>query len=473
MTSNTQPRLLSCVATARSVHVCAASGKRRYDMRYNAIDAIRLRRITRRKEYGALCDIHTASELQEFQEDRLKALLLHAYANVPYYHRVFGEIGLVHGNAVDMSKFDRIPVLTKDILRRFTKELISHDYQTRGWYCDTSGGSTGEPVRVMKDATFARWSTSVDFYYYKHVLGIEEPIAKRVILWGSERDFFEGGAPIQARLKNRARHSMFLNSFRMSESDLELYIRKINAYRPELIRGYAHSLFELCDYAARKKRRLHTPKVVVSAAELLTEGMRQVIESAFKTHVFDFYGSREVGGLAGECTEGTMHQFAFLNHLEVLDPRDQPVGTNDEGRVVVTNLASYAMPLIRYDMGDTVARTGVACSCGSPLPTLRNVTGRVGDHFITKNGAIIEANYFGFLFDFRDSIRKFQMIQEDYERIRIKVALRSDLTASDRDDIEKKIRFAMGDCEILWDIVDDIPDSASGKHLFIRSLMWR
>jgi phenylacetate-CoA ligase len=372
-----------------------------------------------------------------------------------------------------MSKFDRIPVLTKDILRRFTKELVSQDYQTRGWYCDTSGGSTGEPIRVMKDAAFVRWGESVDLYYYKQMLGIEEPIMKRVILWGSERDFFDGGAGRQARLKNRVKHILFLNSFRMSESDLELYIKKINAYRPELIRGYAHSLFELCDYAARKKRHLYTPRVVVSAAELLTDGMRQVIESAFNTHVFDFYGSREVSGLAGECTKGRMHQFEFFNHLEVLDPCDQPAGANEEGRVVVTNLASYAMPLIRYEMGDTVARADDGCSCGSPLPTLRNVTGRVGDHFVTKNGAIIEANYFGFLFDFRDSIRKFQMIQEDYERIRIKVALRSDLTTSDRDDIEKKIHFVMGDCEILWDIVDDISDCTSGKHLFIRSLVWR
>jgi len=442
-------------------------------MKHNVIDAIMVRQITRRKEYRELRDIQTASDLQEFQERRLKELLLHAYANVPYYHRVFGEIGLIDGKAVDMSKFDRIPVLTKDILRRFTKELVSQDYQTRGWYCDTSGGSTGEPVRVMQDAAFRKWSESVNFYYYKHILGIEEPIVKRVFLWGSERDLLKGGAGIKARLKNRVTHTMFLNSFRMSESDLELYIRKINAYRPELIRGYANSLFELCDYAARKKRRLHTPRVVVSAAELLTENMRQVIESVFNSHVFDFYGSREVNGLAGECTKGRMHQFAFLNHIEVLDPRDQPVGANEEGRVVVTNLTNYAMPLIRYDMGDTVVSTDDACSCGSPLPTLRNVSGRVGDHFITKNGTIVEANYFGFLFDFRDSIRKFQLIQEDYERVRIKVALRSDLTAPDRDDIEHRIRLVMGECEILWDIVDDIPESPSGKHLFIRSLVWR
>jgi phenylacetate-CoA ligase len=259
----------------------------------------------------------------------------------------------------------------------------------------------------------------------------------------------------------------------MSESDLELYIRKINAYRPTLIRGYANSLFELCDYATRKKLRLYAPKAVISAAELLTPGMRQMIESAFKTHVFDFYGSREVNGLAGECIKGRMHQFTFFNHIEVLNPHDQPVGASEEGRVVVTNLTNYAMPLIRYDIGDTVVRGDNVCACGSPLPTLRKVTGRVGDHFVTRDGTMVDASYFEFLFESRDSIRKYQLIQEDYERISIKVELRRDLTAQDKDDIENRIRLVMDDCDILWDIVDHIPESASGKHFHVKSLVWR
>ena len=400
----------------------------------------------------------------------MKALLLHAYANVPYYYRVFEEIGLIHGKAVDMSKFDQIPVLTKDILRRFTKELVSRDYQKRDWRCEKTGGSTGEPVRVMQDAAYSRLGGAAVFYYYEQMLGIEEPIVKRVILWGSERDFFRGTVGIRARLINRLTHVMFLNSLRMSESDLELIIKKINTYQPELIRGYANALFELCDYAARKKRRLHTPKAVVSSAELLTEDMRQVIESGFNTHVFDFYGSREVNGMAGECKKSSMHQLAFFNYIEVLDQHDHPVCANEGGRVIVTNLANYAMPLIRYDIGDTAVRADGPCPCGSPLPTLKKLSGRIGDHFITKNGTLIDPK---FVFDSRDSIRKFQLIQEDYERIRIQVELRNDLTASYKDYIENRIRLIMGECEILWDIVDDIPESASGKHLYAKSLVRR
>lgn len=442
-------------------------------MKGNVIDWVRLRRAKRSETYRELRDITTPQELREFQEARLKALLLHAYASVPYYHRVFGEIGLIHGGAVDMSKFDRIPVLTKDILRRFTKELVSKDLDKRRWFYNTSGGSTGEPIRVVQDDDFLRWATATDFYYYAHMLRIAEPVARRVIIWGSERDFWTGSVGIQARLENRLTHVLFLNSYRMSKSDMELYIDKITAFRPELIRGYAHALFDLCDYALRNKRSLYAPNAVVSSAELLTESMRHVIELAFETHVFDFYGSREVSGLAGECEKGRMHQFSFFNQLEVLDEHDQPVGGNEEGRVVVTNLANYAMPLIRYEMGDTVVRGDNVCACGSPLPTLQRVTGRVGDHFVTRDGTMIDANYFDFHFESRDSIRKYQIIQEDYDRVKIVVVLNRSLSDGDRDDIEKKIRFVMGDCEILWEVVDDIPTTPSGKYTYVRSLVHR
>src|ERR1019366_3931825 len=154
---------------------------------------------------------------------------------------------------------------------------VSKDLDKRRWFYNTSGGSTGEPIRVVQDDDFLRWATATDFYYYAHMLRIAEPVARRVIIWGSERDFWTGSVGIQARLENRLTHVLFLNSYRMSKSDMELYIDKITAFRPELIRGYAHALFDLCDYALRNKRSLYAPNAVVSSAELLTESMRHVI----------------------------------------------------------------------------------------------------------------------------------------------------------------------------------------------------
>jgi phenylacetate-CoA ligase len=263
----------------------------------------------------------------------------------------------------------------------------------------------------------------------------------------------------------------------MTEQDIEQYIRTINSFKPELIRGYAGSLFELCRYAEKKKISLYHPKIVVSAAENLNDTMRNVIESNFGTKVYDVYGSREVSTEAGECKDGLLHITLFWNYLEVLDKNNQPVREGEEGRVVVTNLYNYSMPLIRYDIGDMATLGPEICSCGQVLPTLKKVNGRIVQQFILKNGTIVDAGFFMFLLNNvseEAGIEKWQVIQEDYDKIRIKVVIRGEIADQFKNDVDKRIRVGMGsECKIIWDIVDDIPKTPSGKFMNTQSLIWK
>jgi len=443
-------------------------------MPYNILDALRLKRQDRRREYREICRIVSKGDLLEFQEHHLKALLLHAYKNVPYYHRVFNEVELIQSGEVDLSKFDRVPVLTKDVLRRFSSELISKDHNTRHWFYNTSGGSTGEPVRFIQDRELARRVGGTEYYYYKDVLGVAEPTAKKVLLWGSERDIFKNSIGIKAKIYNSMTHTVLLNSFRMEREDIDRYIDKINSYKPDIVRGYAGSLFELCRHADDEKIKLHSPKIVVSAAETLHDEMRDIIESSFGSSVYNFYGSREASCMAAECRNNSMHVFSFLHHLEVLNDENQAVKNGEEGKIAVTSLHSYSMPFIRYEIGDTAIQGDGACSCGSVLPTLAKVTGRIVDHFVKDNGTTVPAEFFIHLIGVvchTGVIKKFQVIQEDYRNIRILVVLQNELPKSYREKVGGKIRKVMGDCDIVWDAVDDIPKNPSGKYTYTRSLV--
>jgi phenylacetate-CoA ligase len=442
-------------------------------MKKNVIDAVRLGSIRHKKEYRELRRFTTKEDLLRFQEHRLDNLLLHAYENVPYYHRVFGEAGLFRDDVLDLSKFDCVPVLTRDLLTRFSDELISKDRNTRRWYYGSSGGSTGEPVRFIRDRRGLKWSASTEYYYYRDILGIDEPTAKKVLLWGSDRDINIG---IKAQFFNWLNHRVFLNSFRMENNDIEQYINKINTYKPDLIRGYAGSLFDLCQYAQNKDITLHTPKILISAAETLHDNMRAIIESSFRTAAHSFYGSREAPCLAAECKKGSMHVFSFLHHLEVLTDDNQAARIGEEGKVAVTNLHNYVMPLIRYEIGDTAIQGDGTCPCGSMLPTLGKVTGRVVDHFMKENGTTVPAEFFIWLFVVACNIgvvKKYQVVQEDYNQIRILLVPHSNLTESFKEDIEGKIHKVMGNCDITWEFVDDIPKSPSGKYMQTKSLVHR
>lgn len=434
---------------------------------------LRIRRNKFEKEYLEILNL-SENTLNKYLEQKQNDLFLHAYMHNKYYNRIFNRIGLLRNGKVDHSRISDIPLLTKDIIRKNQQELISDDYQTRKWFYNSSGGSTGEPVRLIQDDFYLKWRNATNYYYYKNILGIEEPIAKKVLLWGSERDVFKGRIGLKAKIQNRLTNTVFLNSFRITEQDIEKYTHTINSFKPEILRGYAGSLYDLCRYAERKKLQLYTPEIIISTAESLSDRMRETIESNFGTKVYNFYGSREVSNLAGECKAGLMHPFMFWNYQEILDQRNQPVKEGEEGKVVVTNLFNYSMPIIRYEIGDMAILGPERCSCKNILRTIKKITGRVSDRFALKNGTTIHGEYFTHLFYLKDWVRKFQVVQEDYETIRIYLVPNQEINLNEKRTIDAQIRLIMGShSKIVWNIVDDIPKTASGKYVYTKSMVWR
>jgi phenylacetate-CoA ligase len=407
-------------------------------------------------------------DLSQTQED-LELLVRHAYLNVPFYSK---RLSCVSENGdIDLDHFHHVPLLTKNDIRHSRKELTSKDVSTRRWHYNTSGGSTGEPARFIQDDIFDRWTNVTTRYYYQNMLGIDELSVKKVLLWGSEKEIFDHTHGLRASIVNWLTNTTFLNSFRMTQKDMEQYVKIINNHRPDLLRGYAGSLYELSRFIAGKGISVHSPRVIVSAAEKLDRDRRQMIEQVFGTKAYDFYGSREVDGIAGQCKRGAMHIFMFNNYVELLaDPSLKP---SDTSRVVTTTLHNYSMPLVRYDIGDTAIAGTADCGCGDPLPTIKEIVGREIDHFLTDDGTLIYGDYFTHLFYYRDWVRTFQVVQEDLKRVRILAVVES---ANQREmrEISEKVRLVMGrDCEVIWEIVDEIPTSSSGKHTYTRSLVSR
>ena len=428
-----------------------------------------------REELNEIEKIKSEKDLLMLEEKYLKALLLHAYYNVKYYNITLNEVGIIRNGEIDLDKFSTIPILTKSIIRQYREKIVSNDYMTRKWYYNSSGGSTGEPVRFVQDEMYRRWNSATNKYYYQDMLGIDEVHSRKVILWGSDRDIFEGTIGLRAKIGNWLTNTVFLNSFRMTKEDMEKYIKIINQYKPELIRGYAGSLYELCRFAEANNLKIFTPKILVSAAETLTDDMREKIESVFGTKVYNFYGSREVGPIAGECKHGLMHIFTFNNYVETIN-HNKPVTENQEGNIIVTNLHNYSMPFIRYEIGDMAVSGPKKCKCGSPLPTFEKVTGRVIEHFIKKDGTVIPGEFFIHLIGVvcnSGFIRKFQVIQEDYERIRLLVVPSGTIDEHSKREITNKIRVVMGnECNIIWEFVDEIPKLKNGKYLYTQSLLY-
>jgi phenylacetate-CoA ligase len=421
-----------------------------------------------------IAQLEKFEDLQRFQEKYLKTMLVHAFENVPFYKEILTADVMADDQSSIFNRLENIPFLNKEIIRTQKLRLASKNYTSGKWYYNSSGGSSGEPVRFIQDSLVEKWRKATLEYYYKEIVGIDEIGVKKALLWGSERDLFEGSIGIRAKIINCLANTKLLNSFRMSKSDMHNFVNQINAFKPDLVRGYASSLFEFCNFVEANKLFIYSPCVVISSAERLETEKRKKIEKVFKAKVFNFYGSREVNAIAGECKFGKMHIFSFNNYIEILDKHNKPANQGEIGRVVVTTLHNYSMPLIRYEIGDTAIIGRKGCKCGNPLPTLEEIAGRVTDHFLRKDGTVIHGEYFTHLFYLRDWVRAFQVIQEDYDKVKILIAVNNPPTESEKREIEQKILLLMGSSStISWSFVQEIPRTSSGKYLYTKSLVTR
>ena len=91
----------------------------------------------------------SSANIEIEQSEKLENLLLHAYNNIPYYHKVLQYVEVVKNGRVLLENFEKIPILTKELIRNNFEDLKSKDVNKRKWYYNASGGSTGKPLRII------------------------------------------------------------------------------------------------------------------------------------------------------------------------------------------------------------------------------------------------------------------------------------------------------------------------------------
>jgi len=417
----------------------------------------------------------STEKILEYQKNKLKVLLLHAYKNVPYYTKVFKDIGLISkNNKVQLGKFYKIPVLTKDIIRNNFEELKSKDIGKRKWYYNTSGGSTGEPVRFIQDKEYQDWDIAATIYI-KTFVG-QDIGDKEIRLWGSERDILEGQEKFSIRIRNWLYNRTEFNAFRMSEKNMFSFVERWNKIKPTWIEAYAQPMYEFARFIKEKKLEIYTPKGILTSTGTLYEEMRSKIEDVFNCRVFNRYGSRECGNMAFSCDKSNLFHINSWNHyIEILNNNLEYSKPGEYGKMYITNLNNYSMPLIRYDIGDIAEPDTIKeCDCKRSIPILGKIEGREMSLFKTTSGSIVPGEFFihfvGVVYN-KGYISKFQVIQKKINFITIKVIVTNKvLFEKSRKTIEQSIKKVMGNtCEIKWEFVDEIKPLKSGKFLYTYS----
>jgi len=409
----------------------------------------------------------SAEAWRKLNRQRLREMLVFARDRVPYYRKVFEHCGFRPEGTDWTRDFGTIPILTKDVIRSELGNLLAEGTPPSDRIENSTGGSTGVPLRFYQDKRYAATAVALDAHVCQG-WGVS-PYCRTASIWGADREFHE--CSFREHFYNWRHRQRSVNAFRMTEAELSKFCRMLRRWRPPYLIGYASALDALARFAEANGFSDLRFTAIRSAAEMLWPEQRKRIEQVFQSPVYNFYGSREVNNLAAECTEHhRLHLISTWRYVEIVDAQGRNVPPGQVGYVCVTDLSNYAMPFIRYRNEDMASLSDRPCPCGRPSPVIERLVGRSSDVIRAANGDWIHGEYFTHLFYGHDEVRQFQVHQTALNRLIVRYVPASPSAHKLVGEIVESIRKRMGaPTDVRMEPCQAIPTPPSGKHRFTIS----
>jgi phenylacetate-CoA ligase len=215
------------------------------------------------------------------------------------------------------------------------------------------------------------------------------------------------------------------------------------------------------------------PRMVIVGGEVATPAMRLRIRETFAAPLYETYGSHECPLIGWECHHsGDLHTCDDGVLVEVL--RDgRAVDPGERGEVVVTNLHAYAMPFIRYRIGDLATR-GAPCGCGAPFSTIGEIQGRMIDYFPLPDGRLLHPYEIisRLVWGPTEWMKQYQLVQQRRDRVVLYVVAAATPPVEQIQEIERAVRAILGaGVEFQVELTGSIPVESTGKLRPSRSLV--
>lgn len=394
-------------------------------------------------------------ELAALQWRKLQQLVAHCWEQVPYYRARWEQAGVAGPQDIRTpGDYARLPVLTKADVRANFEALHDRDHAGKMLY-KTTGGSTGEPLRIGYTRESYERRIAVMHRGYEWA---GAPLGARALyFWGEPLE----GVPVKERLMQRAFNRRVVNVFTMRDDDMARYADAIDEFRPQVVVAYVAAAVRVARWLLETGRKVHRPRSVICAAEPLAPHERDLIERGFGCPVYNTYGCREVMLVASQCSarEG-LHVNADHLCVELGEPLP---GGGGKRPVLVTDLHNYGMPLLRYENGDLATPSTAACTCGRGLPMLASIDGRTMDALRDSAGHFV-GEYLEHLVFNTPGIRRFQAVQERLDVIEVSYVAAEGFDEASLQDIALAMREAFGDTVRLdFRRTSEIPLTPTGK----------
>jgi len=401
-------------------------------------------------------------ELKQIQQKRYSTFIKYAIKNSVFYADSLKNIT----NVDAIENISKLPIVSKEVIRKNIESIYT--IKPEQGKISKTGGTTGKSLKVLftldnMQERFAMldvfreefgYATGVKTAWFsgKHLLTSKDIRKNR--FWKTDVYY----------------NVRYYSTFHIKEDYLKYYLENLIKYQPKFLVGFPSSIADIARYGFKHNIDFpaNTIKGIFPTAETITAEIRKLIESYFKTNIYNQYASSEGAPFIFECINKKLHLELQSGVFEVLDENNIPT---NEGRLILTSFSTQGTPLIRYDIGDRLKLSSGICNCGNNNPLVDEILGRIDDYIYSpENGKINLGNVSNTLKDIKGVIR-FQAIQDTLDSILIKVETDKDLYNKE---VENKFiqnwKDRVGDkMEITLEYIDDIPVEKSGKFRMVKN----
>lgn len=402
-------------------------------------------------------------QLEELQLQKLKAIIEYAYNNIPYYRRVYIESKICPEDITAINDINSLPTIGKKDIVENLEEFLPRGQRKNVFWRKTSG-SSGTPLSLAKGA---KTLGVMDAIMYRNYAWFQIDIGeKQGRYWGAPLNILD---KTKSQIKDTLLGRLRFSPFDVSEQSCRDFYKKLVKASPKYIYGYSQTIYRFAKFLQQGNMNLGALnlKVVIITGEMIYANQLEVIEDVFKCPVSNEYGCTELGIIAMQCPSKGMHLMADNLYIEFLKG-DKPAAPGEEGEIVLTELYSEIMPLIRYRLGDIGVKSEEKCQCGRGLPLLKEIKGRADDFIVCADGRQVDPIVFEYILQEIPSsfgkILQFRITQTKYTELNIDVCYEGRCFDKMADELGRRFKRNVGlDFDIKISSKEKLEVEPSGK----------
>jgi phenylacetate-CoA ligase len=407
----------------------------------------------------------STSELKNLQLKEIQKLIRYAYEHVPFYRKRFISADIYPEDIKSWQDFQAIPFLTRDDVQNHLDELLSKEYQGKTFEYST-GGSTGQPLQCYKNTATRLWDSAIEkrsrgWYGFM-------PGHKQAWIWGFPKDYPEWHW--KSRLMAHMHRCRYLNVRLMNKEKMRVFAEMLLRWEPDMFRCYPSAIYLFARFIIEEGITGIRPKFIETTSEKLLPHQRTILRDVFEAPIAENYSSWEIVNIAYQCPNGGLHVNED-RYLELI-ANGKAVQPGELGEIVITSLNQYAMPYIRYKIGDIGIYEPNNCSCGRSMPVLREVTGRTNDCLLDTDGSVVHWTISpgSMLAKNKTEVSQYQLYQPDREHIEVRLVCDKVVKPILLEDIRNELKSCFReDMQISVKVVDKIDLTPAGKRRYIIS----